>query len=545
MLLKIRKRIVSLLLFLVGMAWTAYGQPAPKREFRAAWIATVDNIDWPSRPGLSSQQQQQEFIRLLDTLQRAGMNAVIVQIRPCADAFYPSSLEPWSYWLSGHQGDPPQPAYDPLQFMIHEAHLRGMEFQAWFNPYRAVFDLRKPRGPGNITRRRPQWFLTYGRKMYFNPGIPEVWDYLVRVVSYVVKHYNIDGVHFDDYFYPYRIIGREFPDYRTYEEYGKGMALDSWRRHNVDTVIKMVSHAIKAIKPWVSFGISPFGVWRNQDRDPGGSDTHAGQTDYDDLYADVLLWLKKGWIDYVAPQLYWDFSQHAAPYGVLLDWWAHHTYGRQLYIGQGLYRVGSPGAWRDPAELPDQLIANRSYPQVSGSIFYSASVFYRDTYGLDDSLRNHFYRYPALLPLMPWLDSLAPEAPRLLSALPLNGGLQLSWMDTDTSAKTTGFVVYRFPGDTIWDLDNPAYILKILKRSMLRDSASVLSFTDSSYRPGEQFLYTVTALDRMQNESDPGGLILVPSLPVPPLRELPGLPSRGPGMQGPGSLGRSSQKALP
>lgn len=489
----------------------AYAQMAPKREFRGAWIATVANIDWPSRPGLSSGQQQQEYIRLLDTLQNLGINAVIVQIRPSADAFYISSIEPWSYWLSGKQGQPPMPYYDPLRFMIHQAHLHGMEFHAWLNPYRAVFDMHSRLSADNITRIHPDWFVTYGDRKYFNPGVPAVWTYLTNLVRDIVSRYNVDGIHFDDYFYPYRLAGRAFPDYQTYMRYGRpeGLGLEDWRRHNVDTVIELVSKAIKQVKPWVKFGISPFGVYRNEREDPDGSNTLAGQTDYDDLYADVLLWLKKGWIDYVAPQLYWEFGNRAAPYEILLDWWNRHTFGRALYIGQGLYRIGSSPAWRDPRQLPDQLMANRTEPHVEGSIFYSASVFNRYLLGFQDSLKEHFYRYPALIPTMPWIDSIPPPAPASLQARRGPSGVWLSWKDRDSSGQTTQFVVYRFSADQPLHFQDPSHILAILNRN---PGQPVQGFLDSSYRAAQRVVYAVTALDRLHNESSPSQTAQVPRM---------------------------------
>lgn len=503
--------LVSFICF-CGISLNSYAQHPPKRELRAAWIATVANIDWPSRPGLSVNEQKAEYIRLLDILKRVGMNAVVVQVRPAADAFYNSSLEPWSYWLTGEQGKPPVPFYDPLEFMIKEAHERGMEFHAWFNPYRAVFDVKRPRlAANNIVHLHPEWFVTYGSKKYFNPGLPEVRQYLVKVIRDVVKRYDIDAVQFDDYFYPYHIRGKDFPDYRTYQKYGQGRKLEDWRRYNVDTVIQMLSKAIKEEKPWVKFGISPFGVWRNHDKDPEGSLTRAGQTNYDDLYADILLWLRKGWIDYVCPQLYWDFNQPAAPYGVLLDWWAHHTYGRQLYIGQGLYRVGTSPAWRDPGELPRQLLANRTYPQVKGSMFFSASVFYKDPLGFDDTLQYHLYRYPAIPPTMPWIDSIPPAAPELLGTLlTANGGLMLQWKNRDTTHQTTQYVLYRFIGDKAGNYNDPSNILAIVNRQNEADTAFIQSYTDKNYVPGVRYVYAVTALDRLHNESSPSNPLQVP-----------------------------------
>lgn len=499
--MRIFRSLLFLLFCVVCVRNVLVAQPAPKREFRAAWIATVANIDWPSAPGLSSDAQKAEFIRLLDMLKRNGMNAVVVQVRPSADALYASTIEPWSYWLTGRQGDAPQPYYDPLQFMITETHKRGMEFHAWFNPYRAVFDMRGYLAPNHITKLRPGWFLKYGDKLYFNPGLPEVWDYLTNLISDVVRRYDIDAVHFDDYFYPYRIPGKPFPDYLTYRKYGGSLGLEEWRRHNVDTVIQMLSKAIKEEKPWVKFGISPFGVWRNADKDPAGSNTRAGQTNYDDLYADILLWLRKGWIDYVAPQLYWEFGHRLVAYETLLDWWAHHTYGRDLYIGQGLYRIGSNVAWREPDELPRQIEANRTYPQVKGSIFYSASIFYKNTLGFDDSLRNHLYKYPALVPRMPWIDSIPPEAPRLLNAVPGPEGTHLIWMDGDTTRQSSQFVIYRFVGDSIGDLNDPRNMLAIINKETDTTYADVQQYFDTQVVKGLHYTYVVTALDRLHNES--------------------------------------------
>lgn len=501
-----------LVLIMCGLAGQLQAQHAPKRELRGAWIATVANIDWPSKPALSVDSQKEEYIRLLDKLKSIGMNAVIVQVRPAADAFYNSAIEPWSYWLTGQQGRPPIPYYDPLQFMIKEAHDRGMEFHAWFNPYRAMNDIRSGHiVPNGIMALHPEWFLVYGTKKYFNPGIPEVWNYLVRVIDDVVKRYDIDAVQFDDYFYPYRIAGKEFPDYSTYRKYGNGLSIDDWRRHNVDTIIQMLSANIKQNKPWVKFGISPFGIWRNRDRDLDGSFTKGGQTNYDDLYADVLLWLKKGWIDYVCPQLYWEFGNRYAAYEVLLDWWVHHSYGRQLYIGQAVYRIGSSAAWSDPGEMPDEIRANRTTDTVKGSIFFSASVFYKNPLGFDDSLKNDLYKYPALLPRMPWIDSIPPSAPELLGTISVPGGLLLQWKNKDTTA--TQAVIYRFNGDSAGDFNNPANILDIVNLTNPTDTGYLQVYPDQRYHTGQHYVYAVTSLDRLHNESAPGNFLYIPVRP--------------------------------
>lgn len=395
--------LVILLINVVGFIATAQTRP----EFRGVWVATVDNIDWPSRGNYYSDSQKTEFIKLLDMHQRNGMNAMIVQIRPATDAFYPSQYEPWSEFLTGKQGKPPVPYYDPLEFMITETHKRGMEFHAWMNPYRAVFNIGKSSiAASHITKIHPEWFLTYGDKKYFDPGNKDAQQYVTNVVGDVVRRYAVDAVHFDDYFYPYRIAGKEFPDNTNYLRYGNGMDKEDWRRSNVDSIILMLSTVIKKENPKCQFGISPFGVWRNDDKDPvNGSKTKAGQTNYDDLYADILLWLKNSWIDYVAPQLYWEFGHKAAPYEILLDWWSKHTYGKNCYIGLGIYRAGSNSAWKDITQLPRQIEALRNTPNIQGMIFFSSKSFNNNPNGWSDSLRLDYFKEPAKTPEMSWINS--------------------------------------------------------------------------------------------------------------------------------------------
>jgi uncharacterized lipoprotein YddW (UPF0748 family) len=381
---------------------------AQQPEFRAAWIATVENIDWPSKRGLGTDEQKAEYIKLLDMHQRNGLNAVVVQIRPVADAFYPSQLEPWSEYLNGRQGKPPVPYYDPLEFMVRETHKRGMEFHAWLNPYRAVFNTAKSSvAPSHITRLHPEWFVSYGdatkTTRYFDPGIPAARDFVTSVVRDIVKRYDVDAIHFDDYFYPYRIAGKEFPDAGSYQQFGKGMNKNDWRRSNVDSIIVQLNKAIKDEKPWVKFGISPFGIWRNSSKDPRGSNTQGGQTNYDDLYADILLWLKEGWIDYIAPQLYWEIGHEKADFTTLLNWWSKNTYGKHCYIGLGIYRAGSNASWRDNTQLPRQIEAIRNTPNMHGAVYFSSKSFINNPNGWSDSLRSNYYRQPAPVPAMPWL----------------------------------------------------------------------------------------------------------------------------------------------
>lgn len=378
----------------------AFGQVRP--EFRGVWVATVDNIDWPPKGKFDADSQKLAFTRLLDMHQRNGLNAVIVQVRPCADAFYPSPYEPWSEWLTGIQGRPPFPYYDPLEFMIAETHKRKMVFHAWINPYRAEFNVGiSSLSSLHITRLHPEWFLPYGDKKYFDPGNADARQYVTKVVTDVVKRYAVDAIHLDDYFYPYKIEGKSFPDNKTYQQLGNGLTLADWRRSNTDSIISMLSIAIKAANKNCQFGVSPFGVWRNTDRDADGSDTNGSQTNYDDLYADILLWLKNGWIDYVAPQLYWEIGHRVAPYQVLLNWWSHHTYGKYCYIGLGIYKANSNSAWRNDNQLPAQIKLLRNTPNVQGMIFFSSKSFETNPNGWSDSLRLNYFKDAADIPAMP------------------------------------------------------------------------------------------------------------------------------------------------
>jgi len=384
----------------------SFGQPAEsptgKRELRAAWIATLTNIDWPSRPGLPVADQQRELVHLFDEMQRANMNAVFVQVRPCGDAFFPSRWAPWSAYLTGTQGK--DPGYDPLDFMIREAHRHNMQLHAWFNPYRvSVKDQLDQLAPNNPARQHPDWVVKYGGKLFYNPGLPKVKDLLVSSIVEVVKKYEIDGVHFDDYFYPYPVAKQEFPDSATYQQYGSGFKnVGDWRRDNVNRLVSEIAARIRAINPSVQFGISPFGVWRNKAVDPSGSDTTSGLTNYDNLYADTRTWIKNGWIDYVAPQLYWAIGFKPAAYEKLVPWWANEVAGTSVhvYVGQAAYRINasSTGGWENPNEMPNQLILNRRYGAVKGSIFFNLKSLLANRLGFLDRLRTDLYKKPALPP---------------------------------------------------------------------------------------------------------------------------------------------------
>jgi uncharacterized lipoprotein YddW (UPF0748 family) len=473
----------------------------PKYEFRGVWIATVENIDWPPR-GSDPATQRADFIRQLDLHKRNGMNAVVVQVRPAADAFYPSSYEPWSQWLTGVQGRPPSPYYDPLQFMIEEAHKRGMEFHAWCNPYRADFKKGSSSiAPSHISRLHPEWFLTYGDKSYFDPSNKEAQKFVVSVVRDIVKRYNVDAIHMDDYFYPYRIVGKEFPDAGSYARSGSPLNKDDWRRSNVDSIIKMLSLAVKEEKKDVKFGISPFSVWRNKDIDPiRGSDSRAGQTNYDDLYADILLWLQKGWIDYVAPQLYLEIGHDRVAFEKLLDWWSRNSYGRHIYIGHGIYRTSeSYPAWKNPDELPNEIKLLRSYPNVQGSIYFSSRTFDRNPNGWNDSLRDNYYKYPALIPPMGWIDNEKPWPPIVERNIVRDSVIHLSvHPDPRNNKEIKYYVIYKYAVDAHTELfgNIPKYISKFMMAPEGFEYSDTLSSNQFSYR------YLVTAVSKNNNESD-------------------------------------------
>ncbi len=475
----------------------------PKREFRAVWVATVDNIDWPSRKGLSSDTQQQDFRTLLDKQKSYGMNAVLVQVRAAADAFYARSKEPWSEWLSGEQGKAPEPYYDPMTFMIQESHQRGMEFHAWLNMNRGAHKVSKSIMDGHITKTKPEWFLNYGGYKLFNLGIPEVRDYITEIAVNIVKNYDVDGIHFDDYFYPYAEANEKIRDEETFRKYSDGFKnIGDWRRHNVDLIIKNISDAIKREKPKVKFGVSPSAVWRNASTDPLGSATQGGQPSYDNLYADTRKWVKEGWIDYITPQIYFSFEFDKVPYKVMADWWAKNSFGRHLYIGHGAYRVKAGSkeiGWENANQIARQIRYNRTKPQVSGSIYFSSKSLITNALSVNDSLKKLYY-YPALTPTMPWKDKIPPNAPLNVKVRKIADlGVAITWELPSVPAKDgdeiQAFVVYRFEENEAINLENPARILQIIRNE------GILSCTDKTLNQEKSYIYVVTALDRLQNES--------------------------------------------
>ncbi|MEU7897981.1 family 10 glycosylhydrolase [Nonomuraea sp. NPDC049152] len=461
----------------------------PKRQFRAMWISSVANIDWPSRTGLSVSAQQAEFRSWLDLAVQKRMNAVVVQVRPTADAFWPSPYEPWSQWLTGVQGG--NPGYDPLAFMVAEAHARNLEFHAWFNPYRvANHDDPSKLVASHPARQNPSWRFAYGGKLYYNPGIPTVRDFIEDAIMDAVTRYDVDGVHLDDYFYPYPVSGQSIPDAATFAQYGGGFSnVADWRRGNIDLLVRELGQRIHAAKAHVAFGISPFGIWRNSSTDPLGSRT-SGLQSYDAIYADSRRWVKQGWIDYLTPQLYWHIGFAAADYAVLTAWWSEVVRGTnvQLYAGQAAYRAGASGqdpAWQDPAELSDHLLDNRKHPEVLGDVYFSAKDVRADRIGSFSKVVADHYRKPALIP--PRGTVPAPPPPANVTTAQVPGGVKVSWQGSAAS-----YAVYR------GDLADPCLLTDA--RNLIGTTRGT-SFTDTSPGPGG---YHVTALGRTHQESGGG-----------------------------------------
>jgi len=370
----------------------APAQPQNRPELRGVWISTVYNLDWPSASAYgNAEKQKQEYVQLLNELQAMGMNAVFVQVRPAADALYPSSLVPWSKFLTGTQGK--DPGYDPLAFMIEETHRRGMQFHAWFNPFRATTDAKlETLAANHVAIQHPEWLVKSDGKYYINPGIPAARQHIIDAIMEVVNRYDIDGVHLDDYFYPYN---GGFPDDAAYQAYGSASFASKadWRRYNINQFVQSLHQSIKSVKPEVQFGISPFGVWRNIADDPTGSDTRAGVTAYDTTYADVRTWIRHGWIDYVTPQIYWSLSFERARYDKLVTWWANEVRGTDvaLYIGHAPYKLGTAEAgWQNAQEIINQLKYNRQFSEVKGSIFFSAKDLRKNPLGLIQELKNYY-----------------------------------------------------------------------------------------------------------------------------------------------------------
>ncbi|HEX6370650.1 MAG TPA: family 10 glycosylhydrolase [Longimicrobium sp.] len=400
-----------------GAAGDSLALPAAPREFRAVWVATVANIDWPSRPGLPMDSVHAELIALMDRAQALHLNAIILQVRPAADAIYASQLEPWSEYLTGASGRAPANGYDPLEAAVTAAHERGMELHAWFNPYRARHpSALTPNAESHIAVRRPDLVRRYGAFQWMDPGEPEVRARTLAVVLDVVRRYDVDGVHLDDYFYPYPETDTatrqpvDFPDepsWRRYVDGGGRMSRADWRRENVNTLIRELYEGIHREKPWVRFGISPFGIWRPGY--PAGQGTRFDQ--HEQLYADARKWIREGWVDYYTPQLYWAISRPDLSYPVLLRWWIEqNVHGRHMWPGNFTSRV--PREWR-AEEITDQVWVTRGIPGATGNVHFSMKAFMQNPDSLNERLLRGPYRQAALPPATPWLGGRALPAPRV------------------------------------------------------------------------------------------------------------------------------------
>ncbi len=415
---------------------------AHRREFRAAWISAVWNLDWPSKPGLTMEQQQAELIALLDRLQGMNFNAVIFQVRPEGDALYASNLEPWSHWLTGSQGR--APGYDPLAFAISQCHQRRMELHAWFNPYRARTTDKTVFTANHIAATHAHVVYLWGRQLWMDPGAKVVQDRTFNVILDVVRRYDLDGVHLDDYFYPYPVVGQNFPDGKTYGAYqasGGTLALADWRRDNVNQMVRRLALGIRATKPQVKFGISPFGIYR-----PGQPPGIRGLDAYSELYADALTWLREGWVDYLAPQLYWKIEAPGQSYPALMDWWAaNNPQQRHLYMGNNLGQLD--GKEWTLAEIERQVeLTRQALPKlVLGNIFFSMGALAENRQGVSDRFQTTTYKTPALGPVMPWLKATAPPPPLTLQ----KQGPKVVW--TAANADTFAWSLYR-QEDTSWIL---------------------------------------------------------------------------------------------
>ncbi len=391
--------------------------PAPEREFRAAWVATVANIDWPSAPALSVAQQQAELRGVLDRAVAMGLNAIILQVRPTADAFYNSPLEPWSWYLTGQQGQFPSPVYDPLAFAIDEAHRRGLELHAWFNPYRALHPTAMDSlSELHVTQRLPSAIVLYGDLVWMDPGNHAATEQSLAVMLDVVRRYDVDGIHLDDYFYPYPVSDEAgatvvFPDSTSFSrDVDDGLTLADWRRRNVDTFIRTLYEEVKAAKPWVKVGISPFGIWR-----PGYPESIRGFDQYAGLYADARKWLREGWVDYFTPQLYWSMDSEGQSYPKLLDWWiGENVHARHIWPGNYTSRVILEGnAHWDPPEIVRQIRHTRSTPGATGNVHFSMRALMPAVHGMGRAVAGEYAR-PALIPASPWLGGRPPDAPVLI-----------------------------------------------------------------------------------------------------------------------------------
>lgn len=490
-----KKTILLLFCILSFARGELQGQTAPKREFRGAWIQCVNG----QFMGLSKEKVQQKLLAQLDALQRINVNTIMFQVRAEGDALYPSSYEPWSRFLSGIQGVPPQQEWDPLQWMIEQCHRRGMELHAWINPYRAKTSDTRELAAMHPYNKYPERFFKYGNLLIFDPGQPENRTYICKIVHDILNRYDVDGIHMDDYFYPYPQAGIPIPDDSTFKKYGGGYtSVADWRRDNVSFLIQQLHDTIRSVKPWVKFGVSPFGIYHNKkegDMIPGSSTR--GSEDYEMLYADVLKWVNNGWVDYNVPQLYWNIGFKIADYDELIHFWSKYSANRPLVIGQDIARSMKTPDLKDSTvcQLPEKLRLQRSLSGVVGSCIWYSAVIADNFGGCADYLAKTYYKYPALQPLMPFIDKQAPKKVKGLKAMKMLDDYVLIWLpDKEKSEmnKAVEYVVYRFVKGEKKNLEDPSHIVTITNQTCIK-----LPYKDGK----EKFIYYVTSLDHLQNES--------------------------------------------
>lgn len=490
------KRIYTLLLtFLLLWPCVTAQNLLPKREFRGAWIQIING----QFEGMSRDQMQANLTHQLNVLQQCGINAIMFQVRGEADAMYASPYEPWSRFLTGRQGTAPNPYWDPLAWMITECHKRGMELHAWINPFRAKTKGTKELALNHPYVKHPERFFEYDGLYLFDPGLNENRRYICQIAADIVRRYDVDGIHMDDYFYPYPVAGMTLPDQATYITHKNGIDnVDDWRRYNVNLFMEMMHDSIRAVKPWVKFGVSPFGIYHNVQ--PGsnipGSNTR-GLQNYDNLYADVLYWINKGWVDYNIPQIYWEIGHKAADYEELIKWWSRFAGGRPLFIGQDVERTVRAADLKNPQrnQMSAKFGLQRGLRGIQGScLWYSAAVV-RNEGNYATALQKNYHRTPALQPLFPFIDDEAPGKPRKLKTMWMPNGYYLFWTapkGTQEMDVARNYVVYRFEQGERIDLFNPEHIVAITPQTFYR----------LPYENGrKKAVYVVTALDRLQNES--------------------------------------------
>jgi len=483
-----RRSLTVIVLLLTVLAVT--GQQ--KREFRGAWIQCVNG----QFKGVGTEAMQRTLTYQLNELQKDGCNAIIFQVRPECDALYESNLEPWSYYLTGEQGQRPNPYWDPLAWMVQECHRRGMELHAWINPYRAKTKVAHRNAPNHIVARHPEWTFQYDGLTLLNPALQECRNFICDVVRDIVSRYDVDGLHIDDYFYPYPVAGVPIPDERYYRASGQEFnSIGDWRRHNVDLFIEQLYHTVHSTKPWVKVGISPFGIYRNQKNDPDGSRTN-GLQNYDELYADVLLWDRKGWMDYCVPQIYWEIGHKAADYDELIHWWNDHLKYTNLYIGEDVERTVKNSDPRDPSrhQLSAKMSLHQQLPRVKGTVLWYAKTAVDNVGNYGTALRNVYWRTPALQPTMKHIDHKAPKKPRKVKSFNFDGQRVIFWMPPkgdDWENRATQYGIYRFDKGERVNTDDNSHLVTLTTQT----------FYEVPLTEQIPCVYVVTALDRMQNES--------------------------------------------